>query len=292
MPHINKNGISICYETFGNPNHPAMILIMGIGGQLIHWTRKFTQQLVDRGYFVITFDNRDAGLSTIYKDLETPELMTALSAQQRGESVTPPYTLKDMATDITFLMDGLHIKKAHIVGLSMGGMIAQVFAIEYPERVLTLTCIATTSGAPELPPSKPEVMQFFLLPRKEAADANAYVENLMQIYKLYNHPDHYDLKHARDIYASAYQRAYHPDGFKRQLLAIVFSEPRYKKLQQIQAPSLVIHGDYDPVFPLAHGKYLAENIPNARLAMINKMGHALPECLYTDIVNLIAAHAK
>ena len=171
MPIIkSERDVSICYEFFGDPSNPCVIFIAGITGQLISWPDSIIQGLVNAGFYVVTFDNRDVGLSSYYDHLDTPPLSAAIAAIKQGKMFNPPYTLNDMAQDIVILMDQLTVTKAHIVGISMGGQIAQIFAIEHPDRILSLTCIATSSGDPELPPPNPEVMDFFFNSHNDSND--------------------------------------------------------------------------------------------------------------------------
>ncbi|OGT35200.1 MAG: hypothetical protein A3F11_02000 [Gammaproteobacteria bacterium RIFCSPHIGHO2_12_FULL_37_14] len=292
MPLFNDNHITICYETFGNANNPCLIFISGINGQLINWPIEMIQGLADQGWYVITFDNRDVGFSSYYDHIHSPSIAEAIMAKHQNIVFLPPYSLEDMAKDVITLMNGLEIKKAHIVGISMGGIITQLLAINYPERLLSLTCIATTSGDPHLPSAKPEVLKFFFAPRKPAEDVESYVNAMLDIYKIYYHPDHRNEKIVRDMYAKSYLRAYHPEGFKRQLLAMLFAKPRGDQLKSVQLPSLIIHGDDDPVFPVEHANYLAQCLPNSRLEIIEKLGHGLPECFYERIVETITRAAQ
>lgn len=288
---LEQNGISICYKTFGIPTNPCIILIMGLGGQLINWPPEIPQGLADRGFYVIIFDNRDAGLSSYYDNLQTPELLEALIAKEQGRTLEPPYTLEAMASDVILLMEGLRVKKAHIVGVSMGGMIGQLLAVKYSERVLSLTCISSTSGDPHLPPAKPEVLALFFA-RSSEENMESVVNHRIQIHKIYNHPDDVNERKVREHFIASYQRAHHPEGFNRQLLAIIFTKPRVEQLKQLKVPSLIIHGDYDPAFSLEHGKQLAELIPNAHLEIIKKMGHGFPAFAYKKLIELIADHCK
>jgi len=290
MPILNHENISICYETSGEVSNPCVILVMGITGQLINWPSELTQGLVDAGFYVVTFDNRDVGLSTYYDELETPDLTDAVQRKQQGEELTLPYTLNDMSSDLRILMDGLHIKQAHIVGASMGGQIAQIFAIEHTERLLSLTLVATSSGDPGLQPPKPEVLDFFFKPSSDNTDPESAVNQHIEQYKLYTHPDDFDLDAVKALHKNAYQRAYHPMGNKRQLLAMIFAEPRGEKLRSVFVPSLVIHGVYDPVAPADHGKQLAECLPHSHLLIIEKMGHGLPVRACPEFVDAMVKH--
>lgn len=289
---LERNAISICYKTFGIPTDPCIILIMGLGGQLINWPPEIPQGLADKGFYVIIFDNRDIGLSSYYDNLKAPELLEAVIAKEQGRTFEPPYTLEAMVSDIIVLMDGLKIKKAHIVGISMGGMLGQILALQYPERVLSLVCIATTSGDPHLPPAKSKVLELFFARREIAENMESVIDHRMQIHKLYNHPSDVNERKTRAHFILSYQRAHHPDGFRRQLLAIIFAKPRAERLKQLKIPTLIIHGDYDPAFSIEHAKQLAELIPNAHLQIIEKMGHGLPPSASKKIVELIANHCR
>ena len=189
---MNKS-FPICYETFGNAHDPCIILIAGIGGQLVDWSSILINGLANKGFFVVVFDNRDAGLSRHYDELGVPNFSEAIATIQQGQLFHPPYTLEDMAADVIALMDELHIEKAHIVGGSMGGIIAQYVALNYTNRVLSLTCIATTSGDSKLPPAKKEVLDFFTSSMNpENQSLESAVNKKLQLFKIYNHPDYFD----------------------------------------------------------------------------------------------------
>lgn len=278
------------YQTQGNPNHPCIILIMGIGGQLTAWPLSFIQGLVDKGFYVVTFDNRDSGLSHSYDQLKTPSIQEVIQAKQQGKPISLAYTLDDMASDVIALMDECQIKKAHILGISMGGIIAQLVAIHYPERVLRLICMASSSGDPSLPPAKKEVLEFFSssLNGGSTSDEES-INKKLQLFKLYEHPDFFNEEKARNQLTLAFKRSNNAAGFGRLLLAMMCAEPRTEKLKKLTIPALIIHGDYDAVFPIEHGKQLAEIIPQAHLAIIEKMGHGISEALCEKVVELIAA---
>lgn len=277
----------IYYETLGNPENPCILLVNGLGGQLIHWPSALIEGLVKQGFYVVLFDNRDIGLSRYYDEYGAPDLHATITTLQQGKDFKPPYTLHDMAADAVALLDKLHIKKAHVVGISMGGMISQLIASSYPERILSLTCIASTSNDPTLPPAKQEVIDYFFAPQKQEDSIEIYVENRMKLHKIYLHPDHVNEEKDHAFYTRLYHRAYHPAGFKRQLLAMICTGSLVEKIKEIKVPALIIHGDYDPVFPIEHGKQLAALLPNAHLETIENMGHGLPECLCEKIVKLM-----
>lgn len=281
----------ICYDTHGNKNDPCIIFIAGIGGQLIDWPSQLIQGLVNNHFYVVTFDNRDSGLSHYYAELGVPNLNEVIAAKQQGKIVEPPYTLQDMAGDVITLMDALHIKKAHIAGMSMGGIIAQYVAINYSDRVSTLICIATTSGDPQLPPAKQEVLDFFASSLNSASKSlEVLIDEKCRLFKIYNHPDYFDEEKIRNHLITSFKRANYPAGFKRLLLAMICAEPRTDQLKKLNMPCLIIHGDCDPVFSIEHGKQLAQCIPNSHLEIIEKLGHGLPDGLCEQIVLLITKH--
>ncbi len=285
-----NQSIPLYYETLGNPKNPCIILINGIGGQLIDWPEALTQGLADKGFYVVTFDNRDSGLSRHYEELGLPNLHEAIAAKQQGKSVNPPYTLEDMAADVIALMDEIRIEKAHILGGSMGGIIAQYIALNFPDRVRSLICIGTTSGDPKLPPPKKEVLDYFgssLNADNQNQSLESVVDKKLQLYKIYYHPDFFDAEKLRSKIMRAFKRANYPDGFKRLILAMICAEPRTDKLKKIHVPCLIIHGVDDPAFSLEHGKQLAAIIPGAQLAIIEKMGHGIPDQFSEKIVGLI-----
>lgn len=279
----------IFYETLGDRSNPPLILIMGLGAQLIQWPGFVLQGLVERGFYVVLFDNRDVGLSDYYEYLGTPDIAPILESKKKGLPVELPYTLADMAQDVIRLMDGLDIAQAHIAGISMGGMIAQIIAATYQTRVLTLTCLASTSGAYHLPPATPEVQScLFSGGSSKPSSLEDYIKNRLYTHQVYNHPEDCSLDLARTLAIKSYQRAHYPAGVQRQLLAIMAADPRDTMLQKVAVRSLIIHGDYDPVFPLAHGENLAACLPNSQLEIIAKMGHGVPARCYNAIVNMIA----
>lgn len=287
MDILERNNQKICYQTAGVETDPCLMLIMGITGQLVHWPNDLIQGLADSGFYVIIFDNRDVGLSSYYDHLKTPSISEVITQKQQGKMVNSPYSLSDMADDIVILMEGLGIAEAHIAGISMGGQIAQIFAIKHPEKTLTLTLIATSSGDPSLPPAKQAVLSFFFGSKKPVTDLVSAIERHVAQYKIYNHPDDFDIEDTARLQTLAYKRAYHPAGNQRQLLAMVCAEARSEALKKLELPTLIIHGDYDPVFSADHGKQLAECIPNSQLEIISNMGHGIPKRIYSHFTELL-----
>jgi pimeloyl-ACP methyl ester carboxylesterase len=285
-----SNGIELCFDTFGDPAAPPLVLIMGLAAQMIAWDDDFCAALAGRGYHVVRFDNRDIGESTWFADAGVPDVQGAFMAAMQGKPVPAPYLLSDMADDVVGLLDALGVASAHIVGASMGGAIAQTLAIHHPERVRTLTSIMATSGAPGLPPPTPEAMA--MLFRPAPTTQAAYFEGYVQTWNLLR-AGSFPLDEARDLTRAGqnFARGLNPPGVARQLVAIVASGSRKEALAGVRMPTLVIHGDVDPLVPLACGVDVAESVPGAKLLVIKGMGHALPISMWPQIIDAIAAHA-
>jgi pimeloyl-ACP methyl ester carboxylesterase len=280
------NDIEITYDTFGEPSDPAMLLIMGLGEQMIAWDEEFCCQLAAKGYWVIRFDNRDVGASTKFDKAGVPDLI----ALMQGKTVKVPYTLDDMAKDTIGLLDALDIKVAHIVGASMGGMIAQTVAIKYPKRVRTLTSIMSTTGDPGLPQPKPEAGQLLYTPAP--TERTAYIEHSVKVWRTLGSPGFpSNEERTREFAGRVYDRGLNPAGFGRQLAAIYASGGRKDALKSVNIPTLVIHGDADPLIPLEAGKDTAASIPRAKLMVIEGMGHNLPPEVWPKVVDAIAGLA-
>ncbi len=284
------NGLELCYQTFGKPTDPALLLIMGLGAQMIVWDDEFCIELAARGYRVIRFDNRDIGKSSKMAG-DPVDVMKTLFGRKPGEPLVAPYLLKDMAADALALLDFLGVHAAHIVGASMGGMIAQEIAIRAPERVLSLTSIMSTSGDPTLPQAKPEALAVLAAP--PPATAEDYIKANVVAWRVFRNggfpeEEPRDLERARRAAA----RGFYPPGGARQLLAVLASGSRKATLPTIKAPTLVIHGADDPLVPLAAGEDTARSIPGARLVVIERMGHALPRAVWPRVLDEVASIAK
>lgn len=292
MPQVRANGINLEYETFGDPGAPPILLIMGLGAQLVLWPDEFCQALAAGGHYVIRFDNRDVGLSTKIEHARHPKLVRAALAAMVGLPVRAPYTLDDMAKDAIGLLDALNLRHAHVAGASMGGMIAQIVAAKYPERVDSLTLIMTTSGNPRLPQPRLE-LRLRLVRRPEGNDREALIQHSMKTWRLIGSPAYPpDETTLRSKVERSYDRSSYRRGLARQTLAIIASGSRVALLKRIQAPTLIIHGEDDPLVPLAGGYDLVKHIPGARLEIIKGMGHDLPPALLPKFEQLILRHAR
>jgi pimeloyl-ACP methyl ester carboxylesterase len=290
MPTVESNGIRIAYEEFGDPGATPLLLIMGLGAQMILWRDDFCQTLAGRGYRVIRFDNRDAGASTWMDDRGMPDIMGIFSAVAARQPVTVPYLLRDMAADAAGLLTALDIGRAHVVGASMGGMIAQTLAIEAPERVRSLTSIMSSTGNPDLPPPRPEAMAVLLTP--PPPDREGAIARGVEVFRTIGSPGFpFDEAEVRRLAARSYDRGFNPAGTARQLAAILGSGSRVERLRELRVPALVIHGTDDPLVPFAAGEDTAKAIPGAQLLAIEGMGHDMPRPVWPRIIDGICALA-
>jgi pimeloyl-ACP methyl ester carboxylesterase len=279
------NGIEIAYETIGDPSNPALLLVMGLGTQLIHWDLELCERFADRGFHVIRFDNRDAGRST-YIDAPVPNIRRAMA----GLSIDAPYLLDDMADDAFGLLDHLGIEAAHVAGASMGGMIAQTMAIRRPERVLSLTSIMSTTGERRV--GRPKLRVWSVLLRRAPRDKDAAVEYFVRVFHMIGSKGFpADEDRIRAHAAEAYDRGHSPAGTGRQLAAIMASGNRTDRLRGLRVPTLVFHGRDDPLVPFRAGRATADAVPGARLVAIPGMGHDLPRQVWPQLVDAVAETA-
>jgi pimeloyl-ACP methyl ester carboxylesterase len=290
-PQIARaNAIDICYEIFGDPNAEPMLLIMGLGAQMIHWDDDFCRQLAARGFRVIRFDNRDIGKSSKLSGGKRLTPLELLKMRFLKIPVAAPYKIRDMAEDVVGLMDALHVKSAHLVGASMGGMIAQEVAILFPQRVRSLTSIMSTTGDPKVPPPSREASALLMAPAP--ATQEEYFERFALTWKVLrvgSFPEDEALDRSRA--ERTYERGLNPAGVGRQLRAILASGSRKERLASVKVPTLVIHGTVDPLVRPEGGKFTAAAIPGAKLLMIEGMGHALPSPMWPQIIDGIDKHA-
>ncbi|HEY2815415.1 MAG TPA: alpha/beta hydrolase [Acidimicrobiales bacterium] len=289
MPIAPANGIEIYYETFGEPDGEPLLLVNGLGSQCISYEPDFCNAFVDRGFYVIRFDNRDVGLSTKI-DTDQIDFPTLIGQAMAGESVEAPYYLSDMAADAVGLLDHLGIERAHIVGMSMGGMIVQTIAIEHHERVLTMTSIMSMTGDRDVAAPTPEAAAVLLAP--PATSRDEFIENYVKQWEILAGPVYFDDTRFRDRAGPAYDRCYFPAGTGRQLLGILASGSRSERLRTLKVPTLVIHGKIDPLVTLSGGERTAEVIPGAQLIVFDDMGHDLPPALWPQYVEAITNHAS
>ncbi|CCD99357.1 alpha/beta hydrolase [Bradyrhizobium sp. STM 3809] len=287
---VRANGIDICYEIFGDPAAPPLLLIMGLGGQMIIWDDEFCEQLAARGFRVIRFDNRDIGQSSKLHGGRRLTPFELLKLRFFNIPVAAPYKIIDMAKDTVGLMDALDIPSAHLVGASMGGMIAQEVAISFPHRVRSLTSIMSTTGNPRLPPPKREIAMLLMAPPPKTREE--YITRFQKTWRALR-AGSFPEDEARDVALAerCFARGLNPAGVGRQLRAILASGSRKPRLHQVTAPTLVIHGKLDPLVHHAAGTDTAESIPNAKLLMIERMGHAIPIPTWAQIIAAIADHA-
>ena len=278
--------VDLVYETIGDPSDPPLLLVMGLGMQLIHWDLRLCERFAERGFHVIRFDNRDAGLSTKVR-APVPNVMALMA----GVRAKVPYLLSDMAADTIGLLDHLGIERAHVVGASMGGMIAQQMAIEAPERVLSLASMMSTTGDRFV--GTPKLRVWSVLMRRAPRDRDAYVAYFARVFRMIGSPDYRpDDERLRELAGATYDRCHEPAGTARQLGAILASGSRTAALRKLDVPTVVIHGESDPLIPLRAGVATAKAIPNAELIKIPGMGHDLPEALWPTFVDAIARNAE
>ena len=287
---VNVNGVEIVYDTFGESSAAPMLLIMGLGEQMIGWDEDFCTQLASHGYWVIRFDNRDVGLSTRLDEAGVPDILALFQAQTQGKSMQVPYTLHDMADDVVGLLDALDVESAHVVGISMGGMIAQEMVIHHPERVRTLTSIMSSTGNPDLPPPSNEAMSILVTPFP--TDREGYIENAIHTWKILSGPG-FPIEEVRikERAGRAFDRGLSLAGTARQLAAILASGSRKERLRSVTQKTLVIHGDADPLVPVECGRDTAASIPGAELLIIEGMGHDLPLAVIPRVIEAITLHA-
>jgi pimeloyl-ACP methyl ester carboxylesterase len=293
MPLARANGIEIFYDDIGDPNAPALLLIMGLGTQMIGWPEAFCGRLADRGFRVIRFDNRDIGLSTKIENAPKINIQAAFLRALAGLRVPAAYNLDDMAKDAIGLMDALGVARAHIVGASMGGMIAQIVAAKHGARTCSLVSIMSTSGDPKLPQAKPAAAAMLTATRPPRSDREASIQFGMNVYRAIGSPGYPAPEpELRAKVERAFDRSYYPIGVSRQMLAILASGSRVDLLKTIRAPTLVLHGEDDPLIPVEGGKDTVRLTPGASLKTIRGWGHDIPTALIPTLVEAIAVHCQ
>jgi pimeloyl-ACP methyl ester carboxylesterase len=276
--------LEIAYETFGDAGDPPVLLVMGLATQMIGWPDEFCAALADRGHFVVRFDNRDIGLSTHLHAAGAPDIMAMFG----GDTSSAAYGLPDLATDTIGLLDTLGLDRVHLVGASMGGMIAQLVAVQAPERVLSLTSIMSTTGAPGVGAPADVALPVVLAPA--ATDRESAIQRVLDTYRVIGSPGfEFDEAALRERAGLAFDRAHDPAGVARQLAAILTTHDRTPDLAKVAVPTLVIHGSQDTLVDVSGGRATAAAIPGAELLVVDGMGHDLPREVWPDILDRIAA---
>jgi pimeloyl-ACP methyl ester carboxylesterase len=285
MPQASSNGITLEYHFDGNPGDTAVLLVNGLGGQLTSWDDRFVGALVERNLFVVRFDNRDVGRSTWFDRVPMPELTTVL-----GGDAPAPYLLSDMADDAEGLLEALGMDAIHVVGISMGGMIAQELVIRHAPRVASLTSVMSTTGAAHVGQPSPEAVELLLAP--PPAGPEEIADRAVKLQRVIGSPGFpFDERRVRDQAIAAFERAHHPDGTLRQAMAVVASPDRTELLRHVRCPTLVVHGSSDVLVDPSGGRATAAAVPGAVLRMVDGMGHDIPPALYDDFADLIAEQA-
>jgi len=289
MPQVSANGIRIEAARIGDEDAPAILMIRGLGTQMCQWPDSFLEGLACELQVVI-FDNRDVGLSQKFDEAGMPDLASLLSP---GESAPVPYLLRDMAADCVGVLDAFGIERAHVFGMSMGGMIAQELAGHFPERTHSLISVMSTSGDPSVPPATPEAMRVLTESPERPEDRDCVVELGLKGRRIVGSPGYVDSDDAvRQELGEAFDRCNHPQGVARQMAAVLASGSRVELLARIEAPTLVIHGADDLLVHPEGGRHTAAQIPGARLEEIEGMGHDLPFGLVPELVDLVLDHAR
>ncbi|WP_372403341.1 esterase EstB [Acinetobacter piscicola] len=287
------NGIQLHVESGGNPEHPTILLIMGLGAQMLFWPDFFCKSLIDQGYHVIRFDNRDIGLSSKVRHqgprLNTMKMMGRFAFGMPNQGA--PYNLFDMANDVALLIERLGLDKINIIGASMGGMIAQILAAKYPEKIEKVGLLFTSNNQPLLPPPFPKQL-FSLIGKPESHDEDGIINHSLKVFKTIGSPGYLNQVEAMQMARKLYQRSYHPAGVLQQFLAILCTGSLLKLDKQIQKPTLVVHGSRDRLLPPSHGKAVAKAIQGAKFELIQGMGHDIPPHFIPQLSGLFAHHFK
>lgn len=287
MPRIQSNGIEIEYDTFGSPDAEPLLLVMGLGSQMVLWHEEFCGALAERGHYVIRFDNRDVGRSTHLDHLGMPDIPGLVSTVMQGEVAAAPYRIEDMADDALGLLDALGIERAHVCGASMGGMIVQAMALRAPQRIKSLVSIMSTPGDRDMPPPRPEALMALLQPPVNTLEG--VIERSLHIFRTIGSPGFpMDEEWVRERARLQFERGYNPSGMARQLAAILTQEGRRDRLRTLEIPALVVHGVEDPLVVVECGRATADAIPGAELLLIEGMGHDQPRDVWPRCIDAIS----
>ena len=288
MPYAHNGSTDIYYETFGDSADPALLMINGLGSQCISYRSEWCEQFVARGFFAIRFDNRDVGLSTKFKDV-IPDMGAVMHALREGNEPNVGYRLRDMATDALAVLDDLGIDRAHVMGLSMGGMIVQQLAIDHPERLASMTSVMSTTGDPDVGQATPEA--FAILTGPPATSRLSAIARHLEGNRTFGSPGHYDPDRLTQAAEEAFDRCFYPPGVARQITAVMASGSRSDGLRTVSVPTLVMHGDADTLIDISGGRRTAECVPGARFEVLEGMGHDYPPAYWDRWIELVADHA-
>lgn len=291
MPIVTANGIEIAYETFGDASAPPVLMIMGLGGQLTMWSDELVEDLVAGGYRVVLFDNRDIGLSHQHTGEKSPNIIRQIVLRRIGIKLKTPYALMDMARDTIGLMDALKLNTAHLVGISMGGMIAQHVASLVPDRINSLTAIMTTTGNPKLPRPSGDIMKAMVRRGPQPTTRDEIIDLSVATFGVIGTPgEDQNTNGMRDRITRSYDRNHNPAGVPRQMSAIVSAGDFRKYTRSIKAPTLVLHGNKDPLVPIEGGHDIAKLVHGARMEVLDGMGHDVPPRFLPEITKHMLAH--
>jgi pimeloyl-ACP methyl ester carboxylesterase len=283
MPRATHDGVELEYVTTGDPADPALLLVNGLGGQLTAWDDDLVEAFVDRGFFVVRFDNREVGLSS--RTGRHVDLGASFRAVVVGTTADVPFFLSDMVDDAVSVLDDLGIDRAHVFGVSLGGMIAQQMAIGHPSRVASLTSVMSTTGEPDVGQARPEVLAQLLT--VGPTDREGAIEHAIRFFRTVGSPDHFEESRVRARVAAAYDRCFNPVGAGLQMLAVAASGDRAAGLAGLRVPALVMHGDRDPLIDVSGGQRTAELVPGAELVVLEGMGHDLPTYFWPVVVESV-----
>jgi pimeloyl-ACP methyl ester carboxylesterase len=289
MPYAHNGDVDIYYETFGVPSDAALLLVNGLGSQSINYADAWCEKFAAEGFFVIRFDNRDVGLSTKFADF-APDLRGVVRAKAEGREPPAPYTVHGMADDAIAVLDELGVKRAHVMGLSMGGMIVQTLAIDHPERLLSMTSGMSTTGDSDVGQPSEDARKLFMA--KAPTDRESYIERHLANLRTWGSPAHLDEDRLRANAASAFDRCFLPAGQARQSMAIAAGDSRTAALREVRVPTLVLHGSEDKLIDPSGGRRTAEAIPGAHFVLLEGMGHDYPPAYWDQIVQLVTKHAR
>ena len=289
MPVATNGSVELYYETFGDPKGEALLLVNGLGSQCINYDVALCERFVERGFFVIRFDNRDVGMSSKFEDF-TPRVADVIAAIRDGRDPDVPYRLSDMAGDAVAVLDANGVESAHVVGMSLGGMIVQQMAIDHAKRCTSMTSIMSTTGDRDVGQASAEVAALFFGP--PGTDRASVIARRQALDLLCTSPDHYDADRIAQRVGDAYDRCFCPRGVARQLVAVSASGSRTNALRSVRVPTLVIHGEADTLIDISGGIRTAESIRSARFLAIAGMGHDLAPFFWDTIVEAITEHAR